>query len=519
MSNDLIEIVNDAVSNISKQDPTILDITLNPNIFFTKWSKNNKITIDFPTPQKFQEKLAYLGYYYNNYESQITNVWGLFASGMYHVAGHANLTDYTIYEKWRINKPNNQAWKVIDFIEDTRVEGYLKKNHPHTYNDIKKVNESIDVFNQIHLKNRIPNMNDFSREFFKDYDVLLDSIKTKIKNSESNSNDLIEIADHLYRNQIFLPSNVYPYVESHENLIPPKFTTCPVFQTSHDFQKLSKMLGESWFDMISKNEKLLKKYQQFAADLQFDSITIGSERYFEYISLRNESSMFLKKLRTQVSSISNAIDDPNPEDLGFVEIQKAIQSIASQNSSIQVFEQDTERRVAENWAIILDASKSMQLRFEDIKKFTLCLAETANDLNSTGGSWGLFCFNNNFNIIKDNTERYSHQVKARVGGIENKGLSFIADAIILTSRMMAKTASEKKFIFVITDASASGYEKADEKFVEAITNARKSGISVIGVGIPDLKAKCFTASIPYTSLRKTMANFINSYMEVAASAL
>lgn len=518
MNHELIDIINDELTKISKFDISMLDVKINQNIFSTIWSKTDKISIDLPTPRKFQEKLSYFGYYYDDYDSQMTDIWALFSAGLYHIGGHANLTNYSIYKKWALGKTINHVWKVIDFIEDTRVNNYLKNNFTSEYDEIKKIDHVIDEFNKLYLKRPILNINEFSKKFFNDYSIIYDSITSKIQNSETQE-DLIKIADFLYKNQIFLPTYSYPYVESHQNSIPYQFSSHPKFYLNDDLNKLSRDLGESWLDMLTKNEKMLKKYQKFAMDLQFDSITIGSERYFEYMSLRNESSLFLKKLRTELRTISNIIDDPNPEDLGFVEMQKAIQAIAAQNTSIQVFEQETERRVAENWAILLDVSESMQLRFSDIKKFTLCLAETANDLNSSGNSWGLFCFNNNFNIIKDNDERYSHHVKARIGGIENRGLSFIADAVLLTSRMMAQAASEKKFIFIITDASATGYDKADEKFQEAVINARKSGINVIGIGIPDLKAKCFTASIPYTSIRKTLANFINSYMEVAASAM
>ena len=147
----------------------------------------------------------------------------------------------------------------------------------------------------------------------------------------------------------------------------------------------------------------------------------------------------------------NIMDEGMTEDMGVLNMQLAVQRIASQNESIQVFEQDDHRRIEEEWAIVVDTSSSMRLKFDEMKKFAICLGEAANEVNSKNGRWGFFTFNNNFTIIKDHYEKYDQSSKSRVGGIEISGLSFIADAVKLCSRILDRENIEKRYILVSTD--------------------------------------------------------------------
>ena len=141
-------------------------------------------------------------------------------------------------------------------------------------------------------------------------------------------------------------------------------------------------------------------------------------------------------MSSQMKMTPNVMDEGMPEDMGFLQMQAAIQAVASQNNSIQIFEQDDYRRIEEEWAIVVDTSSSMRLKFDEMKKFAICLGEAANEVNSKNGKWGFFTFNNNFTIVKDHYEQYDQNSKSRIGGIEIKGLSFIADAVKLCSRIL-----------------------------------------------------------------------------------
>ena len=211
----------------------------------------------------------------------------------------------------------------------------------------------------------------------------------------------------------------------------------------------------------------------------------------------------------------NIMDEGIPEDMGLLQMQAAIQAVASQNASIQMFEQDDARRIEEEWAIVVDTSSSMRLKFDEMKKFALCLGEAANEVNSKGGKWGFFTFNNNFTIVKDHYEKYDQIAKSRIGGIEIQGLSFIADAVKLCGRILDKENIERRYIFLITDGQALGTYDADTKMKQAVEEVRKKGISVVAIGMPQGITKIFSMCMPYEGLRKTVAKFLNAYTLLA----
>jgi nitric oxide reductase activation protein len=149
----------------------------------------------------------------------------------------------------------------------------------------------------------------------------------------------------------------------------------------------------------------------------------------------------------------------------------------------------------------------------------MCLGEAADTVNSMNGRWGFFTFNNDFSIIKDHDQNFDQSAKARVGGIEIKGLSFIADAVKLATRVLDKEIIERKYIFLVTDGHALGTIDADIKMKEAIVEARKKGINIIAIGIQDGNTKIFSRCIPYEGLRKTIAKFLNAYQMLAQDTI
>jgi hypothetical protein len=48
-----------------------------------------------------------------------------------------------------------------------------------------------------------------------------------------------------------------------------------------------------------------------------------------------------------------------------------------------------------------------------------------------------------------------------------------------------------------------------------VTEARKHGITIIGIGFPQKNTKIFNMCLPYENLRKTTAKFIATYSKIA----
>ncbi len=57
--------------------------------------------------------------------------------------------------------------------------------------------------------------------------------------------------------------------------------------------------------------------------------------------------------------ITNVEDDPKSDELGIVNMQFAIQAIASENTSMDIYDRDSLRRAEEAWLILVDSSASM----------------------------------------------------------------------------------------------------------------------------------------------------------------
>ena len=278
-------------------------------------------------------------------------------------------------------------------------------------------------------------------------------------------------------------------------------------------------MRDVWIDQLRRREKVKKKYGVITEDLEFDKIDFAPENIGEYLRLKNATHMFLKKMTSQIKMTPNVMEEGMVEDDGVLNMQLAIQRVAAQNDRIQVFEQDDYRRIEEEWAIVVDTSSSMRLKFDEMKKFAICLGEAANEVNSKNGKWGFFTFNNNFSIVKDHYEKFDQSSKSRIGGIEVKGLSFIADAIKLCSRILDRENVERRYIFLVTDGQALGTLDADKKMREAVQDAKRKGISVIVIGMPEGITKIFTMSMPYEGLKKTVAKFLNAYMILAGDDL
>ncbi|QUC65458.1 VWA domain-containing protein [Nitrosopumilus sp. K4] len=517
MKDTLADVSHELFFDLSGKNPSEIDIFFEESIDYPKISKTPRITITIPLPREYGGKYHLLGYEFAEYETNHESIWTLYAGILVKFAAYVHNIEYLDLEDWKKNKTSKLCEKVIQFIGNTLAENHLQMNYPEYKIELDNIENKIAEINFDSNSKQIETRKKFASQFAVNK-TSIQELKTKIIQDKESKAKIIEYADFLYRHQDYLKDTVFPFYDEKELSFKNKNKTIFIKPKS-EFKKLVDSFDEMWIDEKIKKARITKKYDKITKDLNFDKIGFADENIGEYLRLKNESSMFLKKLRTQLKMVANIVDDPNAEDLGLVEMQKAIQAMASQNDSIQIFEQDVARKTDENWAIILDTSASMKLKFEDLKKFALCLSETADEMNSRGGQWGLFSFNNEFLIVKDHSEKYTQMAKARIGGIKNKGLSFIPDAITLGARIMQDDPTDKKFIFVITDGQTLGQDQDEKAFQDAIKQARNMGINVIGIGLPEKISKYFTLNIPHGDLKKTVAKFIDAYIEVAQSSM
>ncbi len=520
MKENLYDLASSIVYEVSNKEKSDIELTVSEKEQFSKIKYHDIIKILVPRPKRIGEKCFYQGILFDDLELSYSTIWSLFLASLYHLGGHAALTDYSIYRDWAKTKSPMLASKVMAFIEDIRVKEFLKSRYSNPYRNIEFLEFSCNLLYQKYLKNfsELNDKTNIQKMFKNKIDTVREEIVTGISDDDSPE-FRVSLADKLYRDRGLLDTWVYPYKE---NIHPTDFTKYLKylnFIPEGEFGQYTKKLGEMYLNELRQEEKIFEKYEKYAEDLHFDKIRLAPENLGKYFQLRMDSSNLIKKIRNQVKLVTNTLEDPNTEDYGFIEMQKAIQAVSSQSQGISYFEQDQELRYEETWAIVMDTSASMKIQFDDLQKFLICIAEAADQINYKGGKWSIHGFNNDFVLIKDFREKYNERIRARIGGLENSGLSFIPDAIKLATRMLEDDVNERRYLFLITDGYSMGYYEINKEFLSAIKLASRAGVNLIAIGVPDGMSKHFTISIPHLEVRKTVSKFIGAYTSLAQQAL
>ena len=513
------QIAHQLFFDICGKKPIDIDTLFLDQQYFPKIDYEPRMTVYFPMPRSIQDLETIQGCAFSNLETYQSTIFSLFLASICHAAGHAKVTDFKKYKKWMQGKNKKRAYETFEFIEDIRVNEFLKKEFPQYFSEMKKIQT---IFSEIEEKANLKDKKKTSKKIFtstfvSDVKLKRKQLHKKILNlSADDDKEFTKIADEIYESSNILTDQRLPFTDhySHPKRIK-KWIENIVISSEGEFLNIVERFNDIWFEQLKRRAKVRKKYGGITEDLEFDKIDFAPENIGEYLRLKNATHLFLKKMSSQMKMTPNVMDEGMPEDMGLLQMQAAIQAVAAQNNSIQIFEQDDYRRIEEEWAIVVDTSSSMRLKFDEMKKFAICLGEAANEVNSKNGKWGFFTFNNNFTIVKDHYENFDANSKSRIGGIEIKGFSFIADAVKLCSRILERENIERRYIFLITDGQALGTYEADKKMEEAVEAARKKGISVVAIGMPTGVTKIFSMCMPYEGLRKTVARFLGAYTMLA----
>ncbi|CUR51737.1 putative von Willebrand factor A [Nitrosotalea devaniterrae] len=499
--------------NFSQIKPGSLNLVFSKRTIFPVIKYDSELEIIIPLPRKQNGKYLFEGMLYDDNFNERQNLWCLFLATIYHLAAHACVSGYSIYDSWKRSKTEDICLRVIDYIEDMFVEQYIS----HTDYEIWKSMKNIE--NELMSKNQKNSSKSFNVEHPKIFGL---SDKEKIAKIRTNvmhkQNDVILFANLLYKNRELLSREIMPYYERHD--VQQMLETgqkSPDFKPNGVFQENTVKLDDLWLKDAQLKLKILGKYKKNLKDLNFDSIVVPRGNFYNFLQIKEKISPLLRKIHQQMRMVGNNFDDPKTDERGYLNMQMVIQSMASESQSVDVFERDEIRRVEEAWVILIDNSASMGLRFEQIKEFTVCIAEAANDLTGKSDAWALFSFDNNFKILKDFEERYDHEVQARIGSLKNNGLSLLPDAIELARRVLLNDARERKYIFLITDGHPSGYEKINHHLVKITKKLDASGVSLIAIGVSKSTSKHFRHNVRGSSnLGQLVAKFITAYKTVSS---
>lgn len=511
MKKTLFDISNKMFYEIAQSTIEQVDLNISDKIDFPIIENASRCRVTIPKPRKVDGVYFFEGCVFENYDDHFETMWSLYLATISQMAAHAKISDFSKYRDWMKNKTPERCWRVIDFVENTRVEEYLRISFPDVLDNILKIK---DVYNKL-VEDKI--LKHTNEKFYNSFCVKKSDEVSQLKEKFSQSYELyikeiLPSLDFLYKNQEILPKNNLPYnIHRGDGFSYKRWNKSIKIQPVGRFEKIVFEIDSVWNKEKDKSDRL-DEYQNFAEDSHFDEVIIGSENLAEFSRLTSESAGLLQRLRTSIRTLSNIVDTPAAEDAGIIEMQMAIQREASKNQGIQIFEQDVPRKESENWVVVIDASASMISKFEEMKKMALCLSEAAETINQTGGKWGLYSFNNNFIIVKDHVERYNEETKARIGGIENKGLSLIPDAVNMGVKILKKDKeSAHKYLILISDGHALGYNNIDEDFKKSLLNARRSSVNVIGIGVPKNMSRYFSFIINSDDPKKSVDKFMSAY--------
>ncbi len=473
-----------------------------------------ELTIIIPLPRLHDDKYIFEGMVFDNTESGRSSLWCLFLATVYHLAAHACISRYSVYENWQKNKTKDLCMRIIDFIEDIAVEKYISHTDHEVWESIKHINSKLMLPQNDQEKNDICGTQ-CDLKLYVDTEKKIEKIRKEIMEKRTDGGqkeNVLLFADFLYRHRELLPKTILPYCEHNDEKRTIKNEEKPVeFELGGLFEAQVEKLDELWMINEQAKSRLVRRYRKHLKGLNFDAIIIPTGNLHDFVQVKERILPLLRRIRQQIRMIVNLVDNPKTDQIGYVDMQLAIQAIASEGQSTDIFERDEPRRVEEAWAILIDKSGSMGLRFDQIKEFVVCISESANELTGKSDAWALYSFDNNFQILKDFNEKYNREVQARIGSLKTGGLSLMPDAIELAYKILAEDPRERKFLFVITDGHPSGYEKIQERLSKVSKKIEMSGVILVGIGVSKTITRVFRNNARSSDLRQLVSKFITAY--------
>jgi len=505
----------------SKRKPEEVGFIISRKYHYPLLLQRPEISAILPMPYRQEGRYVFAGYVFEDSEKGDHNLWSLFLASIYHLAGHCSVSRYEIYDKWQKNKTQEICWRVIDFIEDIAVEKYLYSENPNAAKNVQEIKTSYSNYEQESKAQSIQGPDYFIKYNLNNQNVKSRQLGEQILRAEIYEKNVLEYADILYKNRNFLPSFTLPFCEHHkeyntmQHLKTSRLNIDPTGNFADDVTKLE----ELWKVRGAMRAMILSRYKKSLKGLKFNEIVIPTGNIHNYMKMKSRNYLFLKKVRNQLRLVVNEINEPTTKQVGYLDMQLAIQAIASETNTTEIFERDEVRRGEEAWVILIDNSASMNLKFDAVKDFALCTAESADLLCGSPEAWALYAFDSKFTVLKDFKEQYNREVKARLGDLRNGGLSFIPDAIKLVGRLLETNPRERKYIIVITDGYSSGYENTETALIEAIKSVEVSGIFIIGIAVPGSISRYCRNYAAGSNIRELVAKFISVYRNVAMNEM
>ena len=499
-------------------------------------------------------------------EFQKRVLWQLFRASVFHTSLHIATLGFESYSHWAKGKNEKLALYVASIIEDSVANAYLKNMWSPFIPDVALANaiaylrlkpirlifdDSLRLMATIlsyftigkgngklseEMQNTADNVVSYLSQIENDASEFLLKNETQEKFTEKK----LKVADEIYvklRKYGNPPSVVsLPYTDTYgDNSVYRRNVTA----TEEEFNELLNMafsrfesqifIDDSceretnqafseWEARRERQNKIIENYKELLTETRFGGIEFPKEDYTEYLRSKQLLSSPVRRVMEKLRLLKNITGEDFKQESGLVDLQEAIQVVASNSQRTDIFVREELQTREEAWAIVIDASQSLSHFTGEVRGIALSLGETAKNLIPTRSAWGIFAFNEKFHIIKDFSENYSSRVCARIGGLQYGGLTYLPDSLKIAKQLLRKRIEEAKIIVLVSDFFPSGDKVIEEEAIQTIKQIEHSGFGLIGIGVKSRAVKNYVrvncvVKTPYD----LMKNFTKAFLEYSSS--
>src|SRR5579872_482978 len=117
-----LELVENIFYNFSQIKSGSINLFFSKRALFPVIKYGSDLEIIIPLPLHQNGKYLFEGMLFDDTASGRQNLWCLFLATVYHLAAHACVSRYSIYDSWKKFKTEDVCLRIMDYVEDVSVE-------------------------------------------------------------------------------------------------------------------------------------------------------------------------------------------------------------------------------------------------------------------------------------------------------------------------------------------------------------------------------------------------------------
>jgi len=157
MKDTIQDVVHQIFFDICEKRAMDIDLFFLDQLHFPKIEYEPRMTVYIPMPRQVQGMQVIQGNAFTNTETSQQTIFTLYFASICHAAGHAKVTDFKKYKNWMKGKNKKRAYETFEFIEDIRVNEFLKNEFPEYYSELIKIEKFFNIINEKKILSDVKN--------------------------------------------------------------------------------------------------------------------------------------------------------------------------------------------------------------------------------------------------------------------------------------------------------------------------------------------------------------------------